>query len=129
MIGQLHRVSAFKMPERGKVLRMTRPDLLEQATTKAKSLSAIQISGVQVAGWGLGALMSLVLIAIMLGGHFRGLLDAIGLEWLNHETTGIYADCSKAYNADNPYCSGKREDRGWRNLKDNKGSPSGFALH
>lgn len=106
---------------------MTEP--LEPEATKAGSLSSAQRNLGEVAGWTLGALLSLLLLAIMFGGHFRGFLDAIGLEWLYHESAGVYADCSKAYNADNPYCSGKRDDRGWRNLKDTKGAPSGFALH
>jgi hypothetical protein len=74
--------------------------------------------------------MALILFGIFFGNHFSSFLNEIGFGWLYHEESGVYADCSKAANRNNPYCISRRGgDSGWRNLKDNQGDPSGFSLN
>lgn len=85
---------------------------------------------VRYGGWSLGALMTFLLFGIFFGQHFPGFFGALGLDWLYHQESGVYADCSKGSNRNNPYCIQKsRGDGGWRDLKDTKGERTGFSLH
>ncbi|MBN8549302.1 MAG: hypothetical protein J0M12_08315 [Deltaproteobacteria bacterium] len=109
---------------------MNRPSLKSNSPKKSGDKRSWEPLLVRVGGWALGIIMSLMLLGIFFGEHFQDLLDEIGLGWLYHAEAGVYADCSKESNRSNPYClSKKKDDRGWRNLKDNKGSPPGFSLH
>lgn len=80
---------------------------------------------IRYGGWGLGVLMTLMLIAILFGKHFSGVLDSMGLGWLYHQDY-----CDKSENRSKSFCTGQPGgDEGWRDLKDTNGSPNGFSLH
>ena len=85
---------------------------------------------IRIGGWALAALLGLLLVGMMFGRQLHGVLHTLGLDFLYNEEAGVYADCSKPENRSNPYCSSRgKGDRNWRNLKDTKGSPSGFSLY
>ncbi len=101
------------------------PESKNTETTPSKREHLIRLGG-----WVFGIILALLLIAMMFGRQLQGVLNSLGLGFLYHEESGVYADCSRPENRSNPYCtSRKRGDQGWRNLKDSKGSPNGFSLY
>lgn len=109
---------------------MAAPNSKNTPVKKGSKFSLSEDKLVRYGGWALGAVMTLMLIGIFFGQYFPGLLNSLGLDWLYHSESGVYADCSKASNRNNPYCLSKDSgDSGWRDLKDTKGERTGFSLH
>ena len=55
----------------------------------------------------------------------------LGLDWMIPEEGGIYADCSKSSNKNNPYCggSGYVRDEKWRGLSNKTGGSNPFGIN
>lgn len=63
-------------------------------------------------------LIAFLLVAMVGGEAFSPVLRAFGLEGVYNERQGVYADCSKSVNRNNPFCTGEtpRSEQEWSNL-------------
>jgi len=77
---------------------------------------------------GIGIALAVFLLIIVFGKRLS-ILDYLGMRSLFSDKAGVYADCSKWENRNNPYCLPKegKADREWKDLKRGKAMP--FNLH
>ena len=75
-------------------------------------------------------IVTIVLIMVFSGDRFSGVLAVVGLRSAYNEEGGIYADCSKSENRNNPYCSKKESasERSWKVLTRGGGRAPQFSL-
>ena len=80
---------------------------------------------VNTAGYTGIAVIGLLLFMIVAGERFAPILSVFGLSPVSYQKRGIYADCSRSANRDNPFCSGKRPqaERSWESISKNSGGP------
>jgi hypothetical protein len=74
--------------------------------------------------------MSVFLILAVFGPNASRFVPVPGLKRIHHKEGGVYADCSRPENKNNPYCRPKQtpaEDR-WRDLTRSNGKPMPFRL-
>ena len=70
------------------------------------------------------AIIGLILLMMVSGSTFNPVLALFGLEAFTFEEGGIYADCSKSANRNNPFCSGKHDypqSKDWNDLRSSSG--------
>lgn len=92
--------------------------------------SALEVKLFKAGAWGILVFLVLFLAAVIFGPRAPGLMHTLGLEWLIPEEGGIYADCSKSYNKNNPYCNREHEERDedWSGLSKKRGGSNPFTL-
>jgi hypothetical protein len=95
----------------------------DDAHAKAKleqyQRNAQRASVVRVVSYSTATLLGTLLLMMVCGDLFKPFLNMIGLDPFFTETRGIYADCSKASNRNNHFCSGvRREARTEQSWKD-----------
>ena len=74
--------------------------------------------------------LTLVILLIILGPRYPGVVEALGLDWLVNAQQGVYADCSRAENKNISYCRPKAQqgEKGWNELRRSNGKPVPFSL-
>jgi len=104
---------------------------MPEKKSKKKSLFKRLTEGdlVNYLNYGAGAAF-VVVMTLLVFGQSLGVFKVVGLDWMFTER-GIYADCSKAENQDNPYCQPKtsRADRDWDSLSQGGKRAMPFNLH
>ncbi|MBX7143324.1 MAG: hypothetical protein K1X79_02625 [Oligoflexia bacterium] len=86
---------------------------------------------VRIIGWSVAGLLGFFVAAMVGAKYFPETVRSIGLGFLVNEESGVYANCSKSQNRNNPYCRGKTSprEREWKGLGDRGGGSSAFSLH
>lgn len=79
--------------------------------------------------YALAAMLAGLILFIVIGQYFIGLLDFFGAGALYSDQAGVYVDCSKPKNRDASFCQPKEQyyDKTWRDLK-GKSKPLPFKL-
>lgn len=94
-------------------------------------LSAGDMVIARTASWSVAGILGVLVTAMVAAKYFPDTVRAIGLGFLVNEESGVYADCSKPQNRNNPYCRKRQSprEREWQGLGDKGGGSSGFSLH
>ena len=84
----------------------------------------------QIVGGFVMVSLTLVILLIILGPSYPGVIESLGLDWFVNAQQGVYADCSKAENKNVPYCRPKAQqgEQGWNELRRSNGKPVPFSL-
>lgn len=79
-------------------------------------------------------LIASVILMVLSGDRFSGVLGFFGIQGIENERRGVYVDCSKSENRNKPYCQPMERrqtavDRSWNSLRHGKGKTNPFSLN
>jgi len=80
---------------------------------------------VNVVGYSLVTVATLLLAMVLSGDRFQTVLSYLGIEGMSNAETGVYADCSRAANRNVAYCQPKiSPEKSWKTLRGGANSPA-----
>lgn len=82
-------------------------------------------------GYSVVGVVFVIIIMVLSGDTFSGILGIIGLQGVYNPQSGVYADCSKPENKNVAYCRPKlsQAERDWKDLARGGKKSTPFTLH